>query len=133
MLLGSCILFAIFGLFILYKSNTLMGLVFLVFAGLPLATSLREILRVTVGQTETMLTYPLWERKVPYGQIVDITLKTVIGGQGNVSITVIIKRYKGKDIKLSMIKEGSLVLFDALQAAWELGKSIDSRPNDYGD
>jgi hypothetical protein len=132
MLLGSCIFFAIFGLFILYKSNTLMGLVFLVFAALSLATSLREISRVTVGQTETTLTYPLWERKVPYGQIVDITLKTVIGGQGNVSITVIIKRYKGKDIKLSMIKEGSLVLFDALQAAWESGKSIDSRPNDYG-
>jgi hypothetical protein len=86
-------------------------------AMLPLLLILQDPLRLLVEPQELVITYPGWKRIVPFHDIRDISL-TYGNFLGNVFAAVVILRLHGKPIELDRFQEGSLALFETLQAAW---------------
>jgi hypothetical protein len=73
--------------------------------------------RVRIEPHAVIVEYPGWKRSIPYNAITGIELTTV-QGRGNAWALVIIRRKKGRPLRLVGFREGSIVLREALDRAW---------------
>jgi hypothetical protein len=96
-------------------------------------SAVREQQRVILGTRSVTLRWPLWAREVPYTTVRDVTLQNVSDAHGNLIATVFIHRRDGKPLRVTHIREGTMVLFDALRAACEsAGQALASNGLDGG-
>ena len=80
----------------------------------------REIRSIDVGPTVLMLKAPFHSQVVPWREVSSIALLDVPARRGPVQ-TVRINLRVGKPIDLNMVAQGTIPLFDAVEAAWRRG------------
>jgi hypothetical protein len=73
--------------------------------------------RIVIAADAIVIEYLGWRRTIPFNVIAGIDLAD-IRNRGNVWATVIIKRQRGRPIKVWRVREGSVSLHEALQSAW---------------
>lgn len=93
------------------------SVMFVVFATALLFSITLDPLRVLVEPQAIVIAYPGWKRKIPFSQVTDISLADE-SFRGNLFAVVIIRKSQGKPIKLYRFREGSLALYETLNAAW---------------
>lgn len=92
------------------------SVMFLVFATIVLLLITQDPLRVAVEPQGIAIAYPGWKREIPFSQVTDISLVNE-SFRGNVFAAVVIRRSQSKPIKLYRFREGSLALYEILNAA----------------
>lgn len=96
-----------------------------VFATLQLLLIALDPSRVMVGAQAIVIAYPGWKRQILFSRVTDISL-TDESYRGNVFAAVVIRKSQGRPIKLYRFSEGSLALFETLNAAWRMSGSNNS-------
>jgi hypothetical protein len=88
-----------------------------VMAVICLGLFIRDPSRVRLESHAVIIEYPGWRRSIPYNTIIGIEL-TAMQNRGNTWAVVLIRRKKGRPIRLIRFNEGSIVLREALDCAW---------------
>ena len=83
-------------------------------------------LRVLITDRALVIEYPGWRRAIPWNSITKVAIDQV-QDRGNTWAAVIVDRQRGKPIKFFRFREGSLMLRNALQSAWENAPQEEDR------
>jgi hypothetical protein len=83
---------------------------------------LTTIQKIEIKNKEVILKYFLRQRPLPYSRIDNIQLQNASDSKGNQFSEVILKVKDQKEIKLVLIKEGTIALYDSLHDAWGCSK-----------
>jgi YD repeat-containing protein len=107
--------------------------VFVVFGAVALYFFLSDPVSMVVGRDALTIHYPIHQGMIPFSTITGIALSDVRKRE-NVQAGVVIQRRAGRAVKLFRIREGSVALYEALQAAWRSAVEADGQtaasPND---
>jgi YD repeat-containing protein len=73
---------------------------------------------VAIAPSGVLIGYPVYERTIPFASVKGISLSDV-RYRGNVWAGVLVARRRGRRIRLTRFRGGSVALYEALQTAWQ--------------
>jgi hypothetical protein len=111
-------IFVLFAIMAFRSDSAEYTLYFLGFSALGIVGLLARKTKVMAGSDSIQIYYPLWKRTISYWDITKVSiLSTYNDDEGTPGAEVQVERRTGSTLRFNAIKEGSIALYDAIEAA----------------